>query len=827
MKSNSILRHIPWLILAVVGACCLGVIALRRGEPISALWILAASVSVYLIAYRYYSLYIAKCVMQLDPTRATPAVVNNDGLNYVPTNRNVLFGHHFAAIAGAGPLVGPVLAAQMGYLPGVLWILAGVVLAGAVQDFMVLFLSSRRNGSSLGEMIKEELGPVAGTIGLFGCFLIMIIILAVLALIVVKALAESPWGVFTVFSTVPIALFMGIYMRYLRPGRVGEVAVIGIILLVLAIWFGGVIAHNEEWAKILTFKDTTITFILIGYSLVSAMLPVWLILAPRDYLATFLKIGVIVGLAIGIVILMPDLQMPALTKYIDGGGPVWNGAVFPFLFITIACGAVSGFHALIASGTTPKLLPTEPDARFIGYGAMLMESFVAVMALVAACIIQPGLYFAMNTPPEALGFAMPNMHEAVVGQPPQALVDATVMAAHTISSWDWNFAITPNDILQTAQDIGEPSILNRAGGAPTLAVGIAHVFHSILPGEGMMGFWYHFGILFEALFILTALDAGTRSGRFMLQDLLGNFFPYMKKTNSLPASLLGTIGCVGLWGYLLYQGVVDPLGGVKSLWPLFGISNQMLAAVALMLGTVVLIKMKRAKYVWVTILPAVWLLVITTWANFINMPNFINQANKQKESAVVFQQEADDVRAQLLAAKDTAKETVQVDKVLAPFVKSSVLPVSLVEAEKILVTLKDQPVVYDKYVVIKKTVAHQEDIDLLAKNIADANNTQGVDSISIDKKFVPLMSSSKITVSVSDAQEVVGKLEQKITDANHVVVNNYTNLVLTILFLFVIVSLLIFSIVEGLKAYRNPERTDHETPYVPIPEGGVKTSSAH
>lgn len=825
MKANNILRHIPWLILAIVGACCLGVVALRRGEAISALWILAASVSVYLIAYRYYSLYIAKHVMQLDPTRATPAVVNNDGLNYVPTNKNVLFGHHFAAIAGAGPLVGPVLAAQMGYLPGVLWILAGVVLAGAVQDFMVLFLSSRRNGSSLGEMIKEELGPVAGTIGLFGCFLIMIIILAVLALIVVKALAESPWGVFTVFSTVPIALVMGIYMRYLRPGRVGEVAVIGIVLLVLAIWFGGVIAHNEEWAKILTFKDTTITFILIGYSLVSAMLPVWLILAPRDYLATFLKIGVIVGLAIGIVILMPDLQMPALTKYIDGGGPVWNGAVFPFLFITIACGAVSGFHALISSGTTPKLLPTEPDARFIGYGAMLMESFVAVMALVAACIIEPGLYFAMNTPPDALGFAMPNMHDAIVGQPPQALVDATVMAAHSISNW--GFTITPDLILDTAKEIGEPSILNRAGGAPTLAVGIAHVFHKVLPGEEMMGFWYHFGILFEALFILTALDAGTRSGRFMLQDLLGNFFPYMKKTNSIPASLLGTVGCVGLWGYLLYQGVVDPLGGVKSLWPLFGISNQMLAAVALMLGTVVLIKMKRAKYVWVTVLPACWLLVITTWANFINMPNFINQANKQSQNAIVFQQEANDVKAQLSAAQGSNDATVKIDKVLAPFVKSSTLPISLAEAENILATLRKQPVVYKDYVIIDKIVVHHGDLDLLEKNISDTNNQSATDVILIDKKFVPLMSSSTITVSITDAQEAVGKLEQKAADAGHVVVNNYTNLVLTILFLFVIVSILLFSIVEGIKAFKNPQRTDHETPYVPIPDGGVKTSSAH
>lgn len=437
MNKNGILKHVPWLILGIIGAVCLGVVALRRGESISALWIVVASIAVYLIAYRYYSLYIATKVMKLDETRATPAVINNDGLNYVPTNKNVLFGHHFAAIAGAGPLVGPVLAAQVGYLPGTLWLLAGVVLAGAVQDFMVLFISSRRNGASLGEIIKEELGPIPGTIALFGCFLIMIIILAVLALIVVKALAESPWGVFTVCSTLPIALFMGIYMRYIRPGRVGEISVIGITLLVLSIWFGGVIAQDPFWGPALTFKDTTITYTLVGYAFVSALLPVWLILAPRDYLATFLKIGVIVGLAVGIVILNPELKMPAVTQFVDGTGPVWKGTLFPFLFITIACGAVSGFHALIASGTTPKLLANEKDARYIGYGAMLMESFVAIMALVAASIIEPGLYFAMNTPPSALGITMPNLHE--LGGPDGAMIlaqlkDATVQAAATVSS---------------------------------------------------------------------------------------------------------------------------------------------------------------------------------------------------------------------------------------------------------------------------------------------------------------------------------------------------------------------------------------------------------
>ncbi|AOR64453.1 carbon starvation CstA family protein [Pectobacterium wasabiae] len=717
MKSNSILKHIPWMILGIIGAACLGVVALRRGEHVSALWIIVASVAVYLVAYRYYSLYIAQKVMQLDPTRATPAVVNNDGLNYVPTNRNVLFGHHFAAIAGAGPLVGPVLAAQVGYLPGTLWLLGGVVLAGAVQDFMVLFISTRRNGASLGEIVKKELGPVPGTIALFGCFLIMIIILAVLALIVVKALAESPWGVFTVCSTVPIALFMGVYMRFIRPGKVGEISVMGIVLLVLAIWFGGVVAHDPYWGPALTFKDTTITYTLIGYAFVSALLPVWLILAPRDYLATFLKIGVIVGLAIGIVILNPDLKMPAVTQFVDGTGPVWKGTLFPFLFITIACGAVSGFHALIASGTTPKLMANENDARFIGYGAMLMESFVAIMALVAASIIEPGLYFAMNTPPAALGITMPDLHRLGTADAPMILAqlqDVSAHAAATVSSW--GFVISPEQILQTAKDIGEPSVLNRAGGAPTLAVGIAHVFHQIIPGADM-GFWYHFGILFEALFILTALDAGTRAGRFMLQDLLGNFVPFLKKTDSLIAGMIGTAGCVGLWGYLLYQGVVDPLGGVKSLWPLFGISNQMLAAVALVLGTVILIKMKRTQYIWVTLVPAVWLLICTTWA-------------------------------------------------------------------------------------------------LGLKLFSDNPQLEGF-------FYMANMFKGKIAEGGADLSA------QQISNMNHIVTNNYTNAGLSILFLIVVYSIIAYGIKAALAARKVAERTDQETPYVPVPEGGVKVSSGH
>jgi carbon starvation protein CstA len=573
-------------------------VALRRGEAINALWIVVAAVAIYLVAYRYYSLFIANNVMQLDPRRATPAVLNNDGLDYVPTNKHILFGHHFAAIAGAGPLVGPVLAAQMGYLPGTLWLIAGVVLAGAVQDFMVLFMSTRRNGRSLGDMVREEMGRIPGTIALFGCFLIMIIILAVLALIVVKALAESPWGIFTVMATIPIAMFMGIYMRYIRPGRIGEISVVGVLLLLGSIWLGGQIAADPVWAKAFTFTGVQITWMLVGYGFVAASLPVWLILAPRDYLSTFLKIGTIIALAIGILVTMPELKMPALTQFVDGTGPVWKGGLFPFLFITIACGAVSGFHALISSGTTPKLLDNETNARYIGYGGMLMESFVAIMAMVAASVIEPGVYFAMNSP------------AAVVGSD-------VASVAQVVSSW--GFAITPEALQAVAHDIGETTILARAGGAPTLAVGIAQILHSVLPGENTMAFWYHFAILFEALFILTAVDAGTRAGRFMLQDLLGSFVPALKRTESWTANLIATAGCVAMWGWLLYQGVVDPLGGINTLWPLFGISNQMLAGIALMLGTVVLIKMKRQRYIWVTLLPATWLLICTTTAGFIKL----------------------------------------------------------------------------------------------------------------------------------------------------------------------------------------------------------------
>ena len=592
---NRIFKQLGWAALALAGAGSLGVVALQRGEPISAIWIVIAAVCVYLIAYRFYSLFIADKVLGLDARRMTPAFKHNDGLDHVPTNKYVLFGHHFAAIAGAGPLVGPVLAAQMGYLPGMLWILAGVVFAGAVQDFIVLFISMRRDGRSLGDLIKAELGEIPGMIALLGCFMIMVIILAVLALIVVKALTGSPWGSFTVMATIPIALFMGVYSRFIRVGRIGEISIIGFVLLMLAIIGGQYVQEHAVLGPMFTFTGTELTWMLIGYGFIASVLPVWLLLAPRDYLSTFLKIGTILGLAIGIIVVAPYLKMPAMTKFIDGSGPVWSGNLFPFLFITIACGAVSGFHALISSGTTPKMIENESHARFIGYGAMLMESFVAIMALVAASTIEPGIYFAMNSP------------AALIGTTAES-------AAQAISQW--GFYVTPEMLTQTAKDVGEHSIISRAGGAPTLAVGMAQILSGAIGGKAMMAFWYHFAILFEALFILTAVDAGTRAGRFMLQDLLGSFVPSLKQTENVIANLLATGLCVAAWGYFLYQGVVDPLGGINTLWPLFGIANQMLAAIALILGTCVLFKMKKGRYAWVTITPTIWLLLCTLTAGW-------------------------------------------------------------------------------------------------------------------------------------------------------------------------------------------------------------------
>ncbi|OSI10557.1 carbon starvation CstA family protein [Neisseria canis] len=582
-----------WGLVVLVGLASFTTLAMSRGEQISAIWMVSAAVSVYCIAYRYYSLYIANKVMQLDPNRLTPAERHNDGLDYVPTHRGVLFGHHFAAIAGAGPLVGPVLAAQMGYLPGTLWIIFGVVFAGAVQDMMVLFVSMRRDGKSLGDIVKQELGTIPGVIASIGILMIMVIIMAVLALIVVKALVHSPWGTFTIAATIPIALFMGIYTRYIRPGKIGEISVVGFILLMLAIVYGENVAQSSfgQWFDL---DGVGLTWAIMIYGFIAAVLPVWLLLTPRDYLSTFLKIGTIIALAIGIVIVNPPLLMDPVTKFIDGTGPVFSGSLFPFLFITIACGAVSGFHALISSGTTPKMVENETHVRMIGYGGMLMESFVAIMALAAAASLDPGVYFAMNSPAALIG------------------TDAT-NAASVITN-KLGYPVTETALLQMAKDVGENTILSRAGGAPTLAVGMANIMSQLISGPGMMAFWYHFALLFEALFILTAVDAGTRVARFMIQDLGGVFYKPFSNTDSLPANLIATFMAVALWGYFLYTGVTDPLGGINSLWPLFGIANQMLAGVALIMCTVVLVKMKRERYMWVTLVPACGVLFVTCYA---------------------------------------------------------------------------------------------------------------------------------------------------------------------------------------------------------------------
>lgn len=587
--------YLIWMLISALGAAGFAVLALNRGENVNSIWLLTAAVCTYAVAYRFYSRFIAKKVFELDDNRKTPAEVHNDGKDYVPTNKWVLFGHHFAAIAGAGPLVGPILAAQMGYLPGTLWIIVGVVLGGAVQDFIILFGSMRRNGKSLGEMAREEIGPIGGFTALVAVLSIMVILLAVLALVVVKALADSPWGMFTIAMTIPIALFMGVYMRYWRPGKVLEASLIGFVLLLGSLIAGQYVSVHPTLAPFFTLEGTTIAWLMIIYGFLASVIPVWLLLAPRDYLSTFLKIGTIFALALGILFVAPELQMPALTKFIDGTGPVFAGNLFPFVFITIACGAISGFHALVSSGTTPKMITRESHARLIGYGGMITESFVAIMALIAACLLTPGVYFAMNSP------------AAVIG------VDVN-SAATAISNF--GFLISPEELTTTADNIGEKSILSRTGGAPTLAVGMANIFSSIIGGNAMMAFWYHFAILFEAVFILTTIDAGTRVGRFILQDLVGNFSPRWKRTDYLPANILASALIVAGWGYFLYQGVIDPLGGINTLWPLFGIANQMLAVVALVVGTTILFKMGKAKYSWVTLLPFTWLTIVTMSAGY-------------------------------------------------------------------------------------------------------------------------------------------------------------------------------------------------------------------
>ena len=592
-NGNGIQTKLLWGAIAALGAVSLGIVALSRGEPVNAAWLVIAAVCIYFIAYRYYALFIANKVLGINSGRPTPAVRHNDGLDYVPTNRYVLFGHHFAAIAGAGPLVGPVLAAQMGYLPGTLWILAGVVVAGAVQDMTVLFLSTRRDGRSLGDMVRAEMGPVAGTIAGIGILLICIIILAVLALVVVQALRGSPWGTFTVFCTVPIALIMGVYGRFIRRGRVAEMSLIGLVLLLAALVYGQTVSQTPALAAYFDLSGPSLALIIIGYGFVASVLPVWLLLAPRDYLSTFMKIGVVTLLALAIIIVRPYLQMPSITKFVDGSGPVWAGSLFPFLFITIACGSVSGWHSLIASGTTPKMIENESQIPFIGYGAMLMESFVAIMAMIAASVLHPGVYFAMNSAAGIIG-------------------TTALQAAQTVSNM--GFVVTPDQLTQVAHDVGEITILSRTGGAPTLAVGMAQILSSLFGGQALTAIWYHFAILFEALFILTTVDAGTRVCRFMIQDLIGNAIPAFKQTTSWTNNLIGSALACALWGYFLYQGVIDPLGGIWTMWPLFGTSNQMLAAIALVLCTVVLFKMKRERFAWVTVVPATWLVACTVTA---------------------------------------------------------------------------------------------------------------------------------------------------------------------------------------------------------------------
>ena len=592
---NRIFRVAGWMVLGTLGAGALGAIALHRGEPLNATWFVVAAVCCYLVAYRLYSAFVAAKILALDDTRATPCERHDDGRDFVPTNKWVLFGHHFAAIAGPGPLVGPTLAAQFGYLPGTLWLIAGAALAGCVQDFVILFCSIRRDGKSLGQMAREEVSERGGFIAQLAVLAIMTILLAVIGLVVVNALKSSPWATFTLAMTIPIALLLGLYLRFLRPGRVLEASVMGVALVLLVVVAGQWVADSPSWSRVFTLSGIALAVAIIVYGFAASALPVWLLLAPRDYLSAFIKAGAIFSLATGILFVRPQVLMPPLTRFIDGSGPVFAGKVFPFCFITIACGAISGFHSLISSGTTPKMILRESHARFIGYGAMLLESFVGVMAMVAACAMPPGVYFAINSPP------------SIVGSTPEA-VSATMSG--------WGYTLAPQTMPALAHSVGELTLYNRAGGAPSLAVGMAQIFSSTIGGERLLSIWYHFAIMFEALFILTVLDAGTRVGRFMVQDLGGRFWKPFGRTGWMPGVLVSSAIIVALWGYFLYQGVVDPLGGINSLWPLFGISNQLLAAVALVVATTILMKMGRLRWIWVTLLPMAWLVTITMIASY-------------------------------------------------------------------------------------------------------------------------------------------------------------------------------------------------------------------
>jgi carbon starvation protein len=609
---KTLVSKLVWIALALLGASALGKIALQRGESLNAIWFVLAAACCYLMAYRFYSALVAARVATLDETRATPAERHDDGRDFVPTNKWVLFGHHFAAIAGPGPLVGPTLAAQFGYLPGTLWLIAGAVLAGCVQDFIILFCSIRRDGKSLGEMAREEVSRRGGFIAQLAVLAILVILLGVVALVIVNALRSSPWATFTLGMTIPIALLLGVYLRYFRPGRVLEASLIGVALVLFVVVAGQWVADSPLWAHVFTLSGISLTIAIILYAFAASALPVWLLLAPRDYLSAFIKAGAIFSLAAGILLVRPNVLMPPLTRFVDGSGPVFAGKIFPFCFITIACGAISGFHSLISSGTTPKMILRESHARFIGYGAMLLESFVGVTAMVAACAMAPGVYFAINSP------------AAIVGATPEA-------AAATISNW--GFPLAAQTMTDLAHKVGELTLLNRAGGAPSLAVGMAQIFSSTIGGDRLLSIWYHFAIMFEALFILTVLDAGTRVGRFMVQELGGRVWKPLGRTAWMPGIVLSSAIIVGMWGYFLYQGVVDPLGGINSLWPLFGISNQLLAAVALVVATTVLLKMGRLRWIWVTVAPMVWLVIVTITSSYLKIfdPNprigFLSFAN--------------------------------------------------------------------------------------------------------------------------------------------------------------------------------------------------------